>query len=70
MKDEKKNGKKDMKDKKGMVMVIAIGAKPKKVGVKKADDTKKMGNTHQCRTCGTLFANYQMLAQHEEQMGH
>jgi hypothetical protein len=34
MKDEKK----DMKGKKGMVMVIAIGAKPKKVGVKKKKD--------------------------------
>ena len=34
MKDEKK----DMKGKKGMVMVISIGAKPKKVGVKKKKD--------------------------------
>lgn len=69
MKDEKKD-KKDMKGKKGMVMVITIGAKPKKVGVKKADDTKKMGRMEQCYTCGKLFPNYQMLLQHSQQMNH
>ena len=36
MKDKKDMN--DMKGKKGMVMVIAIGAKPKKVGVKKKKD--------------------------------
>ena len=33
-----KDKKKDMKGKKGMVMVIAVTAKPKKVGVKKKKD--------------------------------
>ena len=33
-----KDNKKDMKGKKGMVMVIAVTAKPKKVGVKKKKD--------------------------------
>ena len=33
-----KDKKKDMKSKKGMVMVIAVTAKPKKVGVKKKKD--------------------------------
>lgn len=65
-----KDKKKDMKGKKGMVMVITIGAKPKKVGVKKADDTKKMGRMEQCYTCGNLFPNYQMLNQHQQQMNH
>lgn len=68
MKDKKDM--KDMKGKKGMVMVIAIGAKPKKVGVKKADDTKKMGRMEQCYTCGNLFPNYQMLDQHQQEMNH
>lgn len=35
MKDEKKDEK---KGKKGMVMVIAVTAKPKKVGIKKKKD--------------------------------
>jgi hypothetical protein len=68
MKDEK-----EMKGKKGMVMVIAITAKPKgkdKVGVKKADDTYKMGRLEQCNTCGKLFPNWNMLSQHQEQLGH
>ena len=64
---EEKNGKK------GMVMVIAVTAKPKKkdkVAVKKTDDAYKMGRMEQCYTCGNVFPNYRMLSQHQPQTGH
>lgn len=68
MKDEK-----EMKGKKGMVMVIAITGKPKgkdKVAVKKTDDTQKMGWGEQCHICGTMFADWRQLQQHQQQTGH
>jgi hypothetical protein len=68
-----KDNKKDMKGKKGMVMVIAVTAKPKgkdKVAVKKTDDAHKMGRMEQCHTCGNMFPNYRMLSQHQQQTGH
>ena len=68
-----KDKKKDMKGKKGMVMVIAVTAKPKgkdKVAVKKANDTYKMGRLEQCYTCGNMFPNWQALSQHQQQLGH
>jgi hypothetical protein len=66
-----KDNKKDMKGKKGMVMVIAVTAKPKgkdKVGVKKMQ--KFAGQMEQCHTCGNMFPNYRMLSQHQQQMRH
>ena len=67
MKDEKK----DMKGKKGIVMVIAVTAKPKgkdKVAVKKMQ--KFAGQMEQCYTCGNMFPNHRMLSQHQQQMSH
>ncbi len=45
-----------------------VGGKPtivKMVGV-----TKFAGQMEQCYTCGNVFPNYRMLAQHQQQMGH
>jgi hypothetical protein len=64
VKDEKKG-------KKGMVMVIAVTAKPKeknKVAVKKMQ--KFAGQMNQCYSCGNMFPNYRMLSQHQQQTGH
>ena len=64
MKDEKKG-------KKGMVMVIALTAKPKeknKVAVKKMQ--KFAGQMNQCYTCGNVFPNYRMLSDHQQQQSH
>lgn len=61
------------KEKKGMVMVIAITAKPKdknKVAVKKTDDAYKMGRMEQCYACGNMFPNWQALQAHQQQTGH
>jgi hypothetical protein len=64
-----KDDKKDMKGKKGMVMVIAVTAKPKeKVAVKKMQ--KFAGQMEQCYTCGNMFPNYRMLSEHQRQTGH